>query len=223
MTSVGIIFSAAQLKRLCDGLSEKVGVRFNNSQLRRLVRMPLSLRGLSSDTVELGFESYFNLHFSYNSKENATDDFPPIAMFTREKFTMFGWGGVEVVCMRRLPQERHKVSRWGEGTARSRYLDKGILWPLRPSTIRAWVFLQHFVAKWCNNSKKTYFTTPKSYALHLECATKNMERERRKPETNKVIRLSEMICESFKNPNGTVFRVPSRLLASWLRISLNLE
>lgn len=32
MTSVGIIFSAAQLKRLCDGLSEKVGVRFNNSR-----------------------------------------------------------------------------------------------------------------------------------------------------------------------------------------------
>lgn len=71
MTSVGIIFSAAQLKRLCDGLSEKVGVRFNNSQLRRLVRMPLSLRGLSCDTVELGFETYFNLHFSYNSQENA--------------------------------------------------------------------------------------------------------------------------------------------------------
>lgn len=69
MTSVGIIFSAAQLKRLCDGLSEKVGVRFNNSRLRRLVRMPLSLRGLSSDTVELGFESYFNLLFSYNSEE----------------------------------------------------------------------------------------------------------------------------------------------------------
>ena len=31
--------------------------------------MPLSLRGLSADTVELGFESYFNLHFSYNSEK----------------------------------------------------------------------------------------------------------------------------------------------------------
>lgn len=36
-----------------------------------------------------------------------------------------GWSGL-FVCGARLPQGRHKVSRWGAGIARSRYLDKGI-------------------------------------------------------------------------------------------------
>lgn len=156
MTSVGIIFSAAQLKRLCDGLSEKVGVRFNNSQLRRLVRMPLSLRGLSSDTVELGFESYFNLHFSYNSNWSATIP----TLFSCEIVTCLHVKSLRhldgrrrglnsFVCGATLPRERHKVSRWGAGIARSRYLDKAIFvtsLPLGLADKTSMCTLRHFVA-----------------------------------------------------------------------------